>query len=89
LPVLATETFEPEIGDHREGNDNFSQSRALWAFFDDTQRGRFYENIAAAMEGVPEGNREPSAYTQVADSCLARRTTRAPAVSTAGALGLL
>src|SRR5882724_6659499 len=40
--------------DHREGNDDFSQPRALWALFDEGQRQRLYANIAAAMEGVPE-----------------------------------
>lgn len=40
--------------DHREGNDDFSQPRALWSLFDDGQRQRLYGNIAAAMAGVPE-----------------------------------
>jgi catalase len=40
--------------DHRAGNDDFSQPRALWMLFDDTQRQRLYANIAAAMDGVPE-----------------------------------
>jgi catalase len=40
--------------DHRSGNDDFSQPRALWTLFDDAQRQRLYANIAAAMGGVPE-----------------------------------
>lgn len=40
--------------EHREGNDDFSQARALFNLFDDDQRGRLYSNIAAAMSGVPD-----------------------------------
>ena len=40
--------------DHREGNDDFSQPRALFALFDAAQRQRLFANIAAAMSGVPE-----------------------------------
>src|SRR5258705_10419939 len=40
--------------DHRAGNDDFSQPRALWILFDDSERQRLYANIAAAMNGVPE-----------------------------------
>lgn len=40
--------------DHREGNDDFSQPRALWQLFSDEQKARLYRNIAAAMAGVPE-----------------------------------
>lgn len=39
--------------DHREGNDDFSQPRALFLLFDDAQRARLFANIAAAMGGVP------------------------------------
>jgi len=39
--------------DHRDGNDDFSQPRALFGLFDDAQRLRLYGNIAAAMQGVP------------------------------------
>ncbi len=39
---------------HRDGNDDYRQPRALFALFDDAQRERFYGNIAAAMGGVPE-----------------------------------
>jgi catalase len=40
--------------DSRAGNDDFSQPRALWKLFDDGQRQRLCNNIAAAMSGVPE-----------------------------------
>ena len=40
--------------DHREGNDDFSQPRALFRLFGSQQRGRLFSNIAAAMKGVPE-----------------------------------
>ncbi len=39
---------------HREGNDDFSQPRALFNLFDEGQRERLFGNIAAAMEGVPD-----------------------------------
>jgi catalase len=39
---------------HREGNDDYSQPRALWNLFDDGQKGRLYDNLAAAMDGVPD-----------------------------------
>lgn len=41
--------------DDREGNDDFSQPRALFRIFDSGQRQRLFSNIAAAMKGVPEG----------------------------------
>ncbi len=40
--------------DHREGNDDFSQPRALYELFDAGQRARLHANMAAAMGGVPE-----------------------------------
>jgi catalase len=40
--------------DHREGNDDFSQPRALFRLFDDAQKKRLFSNIADAMEGVPQ-----------------------------------
>lgn len=40
--------------DHRQGNDDFSQPRALFALFDAGQRSRLFANIAAAMAGVPD-----------------------------------
>jgi catalase len=40
--------------DHREGNDDFGQPRALFRLFDSEQKQRLFQNIAAAMKGVPE-----------------------------------
>lgn len=40
--------------DHREGNDDYSQPRALFNLFDQGQRERLFNNIAEAMQGVPE-----------------------------------
>lgn len=40
--------------DHREGNDDFSQPRALFELFDTEQRNRLFKNIAEAMQGVPK-----------------------------------
>ena len=40
--------------DHREGNDDYSQAGALFRLFTAEQKGRLFENIAAAMAGVPE-----------------------------------
>lgn len=38
---------------HRVGNDDYSQPRALFNLFDDGQKSRLFNNIAAAMAGVP------------------------------------
>jgi len=38
---------------HRIGNDDYSQPRALFNLFDDGQKARLFSNIAAAMGGVP------------------------------------
>jgi len=40
--------------DHRRGNDDFSQPRALFLLFDAGQRARLFSNIAEAMAGVPD-----------------------------------
>ncbi len=39
--------------DHREGNDDYSQAGALFRLFDEGQRQRLFQNLAAAMGGVP------------------------------------
>ena len=39
--------------DHRAGNDDYSQPRALFRLFDSAQQARLMDNIAAAMQGVP------------------------------------
>lgn len=61
-PVEAPQYKEPPLrisGDadrynHREGNDDFIQPRALWSLFDDAQKQRLYNNIADGMKGVPQ-----------------------------------
>ncbi|RQD60684.1 catalase [Desulfonatronovibrio magnus] len=40
--------------DHREGNDDYAQPRALFNLFDQDQKNRLFSNIAEAMQGVPE-----------------------------------
>ena len=39
---------------HRDGNDDYIQPRALFELFDTEQRERLFSNIAAAMGGVPD-----------------------------------
>jgi catalase len=39
---------------HREGNDDYGQPRALFNLFDGAAKARMYSNFAAAMEGVPD-----------------------------------
>ncbi|HVC61082.1 MAG TPA: catalase [Acetobacteraceae bacterium] len=39
--------------DHRAGNDDFSQPRALFLLFDAAQKQRLFANVAASMGGVP------------------------------------
>jgi catalase len=39
---------------HRDGNDDYGQPRALFNLFDDAQKGRLFDNLAAAMDGVPD-----------------------------------
>ncbi|MCH8556617.1 MAG: catalase [Balneolia bacterium] len=39
---------------HREGNDDYTQPGILFRMFDDAQKQRLFNNIAAAMGGVPE-----------------------------------
>ena len=40
--------------DHREGNDDYGQPRALFNLFDDAQKSRLFSNIAESMAGVPK-----------------------------------
>jgi catalase len=61
-PVERKDVAEPPLtisGDaarynHRIGNDDFSQPRALFNLFDAGQKKRLFSNIAAAMAGVPD-----------------------------------
>ncbi len=40
--------------DHREGNDDYTQAGNLFRLFDEDQKHRLFNNIAEAMQGVPE-----------------------------------
>ncbi len=40
--------------DHRQGNDDYTQAGNLFRLFDDGQKQRLFNNIAEAMQGVPE-----------------------------------
>jgi catalase len=61
-PVESPEFLEPPLKisgdaaryDHREGNDDYGQPRALFNIFDDGQKERLFSNIAEAMAGVPQ-----------------------------------
>ncbi len=61
-PVEQPDTAEPPLKisgdadryDHREGNDDYSQPRALFNLFDEGEKARLFSNIADAMQGVPE-----------------------------------
>ena len=52
---------------HRDGNDDFAQPRALFSLFDQGQRSRLAANIAAAMDGVPQAiiQRQLALFDQV------------------------
>ena len=52
---------------HRVGNDDYSQPRALFNLFDVGQKSRLFSNIAAAMQGVPQEivDRQLSEFTRV------------------------
>ncbi|EGF89230.1 catalase [Asticcacaulis biprosthecium C19] len=60
-PAQAAEYREPPLKisgdadryDHRDGNDDYSQARALFNLFDDGQKQRTCETIAGSMGGVP------------------------------------
>ncbi|NMG66354.1 catalase [Azoarcus indigens] len=61
-PVANPEAKEPPLRiagdadryDHREGNDDYGQPRALWNLLTEDERSRLHANIAAAMQGVPD-----------------------------------
>ena len=61
-PKEAPHYREPplKIGDHadryshRDGNDDYTQPGNLFRLFDSGQKQRLFDNIAAAMRGVPE-----------------------------------
>jgi catalase len=45
---------DAERYNHRVGNDDFSQPRALFNLFNASERSRLFSNVAAAMAGVPD-----------------------------------
>jgi catalase len=53
-PPQAIGPTQVERWNHREGNDDYSQPRALFQLLGADQQGRLFRNIAAAMSGVPE-----------------------------------
>lgn len=61
-PAQSAEYAEPPLPiegagnryDHRDGNDDYSQPRALFELFNAGQKQRLFDNIAASMAGVPE-----------------------------------
>ncbi len=55
---------------HRVGNDDYSQPRALHELMDDGQRSRLYMNTAEAMAGVPDEiiNRALAHYDQISQA---------------------
>ena len=74
-PVESPSAKEPPLridGDaerynHRDGNDDFGQVKALFDLFDDAHRNRLYANIATAMQGAPEDiiKRQIALFAQV------------------------
>jgi catalase len=74
-PVEQPDLAEPPLkisGDadrynHRIGNDDFSQPRALFNLFTAEQKNRLFANTAAAMAGVPDAivNRQIALFDKV------------------------
>jgi catalase len=47
-------TGDADRYNHRIGNDDYGQPRALFNLFDAGQKARLFSNLAAAMDGVPD-----------------------------------
>src|SRR6201998_2017116 len=58
---------DAERYDHRAGNDDFVQPRALFRLFSPEQKRRLFSNYAEAMQGVPEYivERQLALFTQI------------------------
>ncbi|MFG1319320.1 catalase [Xanthobacter autotrophicus] len=58
---------DAERYNHRIGNDDFSQPRALFELFDAGQRARLFSNLAAGMYGIPQeiADRQIALFAQV------------------------
>ncbi|PHO13582.1 catalase [Malaciobacter marinus] len=52
-PALKIEDTYAKRYDHREGNDDFSQPRALFNLMNENEKEQLFGNIARAMDGVP------------------------------------
>ncbi|HUF21903.1 MAG TPA: catalase-related domain-containing protein [Burkholderiales bacterium] len=67
--------------DHREGNDEFSQPRALFKLLGAAQRKRLGQNIAESMHGVPAAiiGRQLVLFDQVDKALRTVRTRRTEA----------
>lgn len=53
--------------DHRDGNDDFTQTRALFELMNDDQKQQLFSNIARSMNGVPKDivDRQLALFKQV------------------------
>ena len=74
-PVESPDFAEPPLKisadagryNHREGNDDYLQPRALFKLFDKGQKDRLFSNIAESMQGVPDSivNRQLGHFEKV------------------------
>ncbi len=53
-PPLALPADFADRYDHREGNDDYTQPGNLFRLMDDEQKAQLFQNIAEAMDGVPQ-----------------------------------
>jgi catalase len=76
-PPLDVEGYADRY-DHREGNDDFSQTRALFNLMNDKQKEQLFNNIAESMDGVPQEiiERQIALFEQV-DSLYAQGVKKA------------
>jgi catalase len=60
-------TGDADRYNHRDGNDDYVQPRALFSLFDKGQKERLFSNIAESMQGVPEAivNRQLGHFEKV------------------------
>ena len=56
VPPQRTRACQSRCGiwNHRDGNDDYTQPGNLFRLFSAEQRQRLFDNIAAAMHGVPD-----------------------------------
>lgn len=53
-PPLPLEAADADRYNHRDGNDDYQQPGDLFRLMTPEQQGRLFQNVAAAMAGVPE-----------------------------------